>query len=657
MKKFNSLFCFLILFNLTAQTDSLSQKIQLKEVTLDASRIKSPKKTLPFAVSHKKFPQVQEAYQGASLQDYLNNVPGLFAQNTQNFAQDLRLSIRGFGAQSGFGIRGIKLMVDGIPETTPDGQGQLDNLALGLIQEITVLRGPASTFYGNASGGVIQIKTLTDFEKDFVRLRAQGGSYGATSFQATAGWKGQKTKAVIYQNRSQSDGYRDHSRYKQNVFNARVWHQFSTTSELSWQFNYTDSPYAYDAGGVNMESVNTDRKQPRAQNVQYNTFESVKHLKTGLQWEKSLGDNLTLNSYAFYAHRDFDGKLPFEFGGIVDLKRNYYGLGTALEYQIRPNHRMQFRASLADQKDQRNRYKNLKGARGDSTLSQEELFFNSALSVLDEFKWSFGLLRTGLRYDFQRLGTDSKINLNVVNPSIGFTFTDIGNHVLYTSFSTSFETPTLSELSANPTGQAGFNQDLSSSKATNFELGWRYFSGSNRLEASLFLINTQNEILSYELEAFPDRDFYRNAGKTQRKGIEIFWEHTHGAWQWNTSYTFATLLFDQRGSLKGNHLPGVPQHQFFGTLQYQLPSGLGIQYQARYTGSLYANDANTTKVDDYFLSNLRLWKKFGKLDFFSGVNNLLGKAYFDNIRINAFGKRFYEPAPLRNFYIGMNLSI
>ena len=153
MKIFNSLFCFLILFNLTAQIDSLSQKIQLKEVTLDASRIKSPNKTLPFAVSHQKFSQAQEAYQGASLQDYLNNVPGLFAQNTQNFAQDLRLSIRGFGAQSGFGIRGIKLMVDGIPETTPDGQGQLDNLALGLIQEITVLRGPASTFYGNASGG------------------------------------------------------------------------------------------------------------------------------------------------------------------------------------------------------------------------------------------------------------------------------------------------------------------------------------------------------------------------------------------------------------------------------------------------------------------------------------------------------------------------
>ena len=131
------------------------------------------------------------------MQDYLTTVPGLYAQNTQNFAQDLRLSIRGFGARSGFGIRGIQLIVDGIPETTPDGQGQLDNLPLGLIQSLTVLRGPASSFYGNASGGVIQINTLEDFEDNFVRLRLQGGSYSARNLAATVGLKKNKTKAAM----------------------------------------------------------------------------------------------------------------------------------------------------------------------------------------------------------------------------------------------------------------------------------------------------------------------------------------------------------------------------------------------------------------------------------------------------------------------------
>ena len=163
------------------------QKIALKEITLDAARIKSPKRILPFALSYKAFPQTQFNNAQNSLQDYLQGIPGLFAQNTQNFAQDLRLSIRGFGARSAFGIRGIQLIVDGIPETTPDGQGQLDNLPLGLIQSLTVLRGPASTFYGNAAGGVIQINTLSDFEDNFVRFRMQGGSYSSSNLSATVG--------------------------------------------------------------------------------------------------------------------------------------------------------------------------------------------------------------------------------------------------------------------------------------------------------------------------------------------------------------------------------------------------------------------------------------------------------------------------------------
>ena len=186
--------------------DTLMQKIALKEITLDAARIKSPKRVLPFALSYKTFPQTQFNNAQNSLQDYLQGIPGLFAQNTQNFAQDLRVSIRGFGARSAFGIRGIQLIVDGIPETTPDGQGQLDNLPLGLIQSLTVLRGPASTFYGNAAGGVIQINTLSDFKDNFVRFRMQGGSYSSSNLSARVGLKNNKTKAVFYQNLSQSAG-------------------------------------------------------------------------------------------------------------------------------------------------------------------------------------------------------------------------------------------------------------------------------------------------------------------------------------------------------------------------------------------------------------------------------------------------------------------
>lgn len=650
------------LSSLKAQ-DSLQQKIDLKEITLDAIRIKTPKRTIPFAISHLTFEATQLDLPQNSLQDYLTSVPGLYAQNTQNFAQDLRVSIRGFGARSGFGIRGIQLIVDGIPETTPDGQGQLDNLPLGLIQSLTVLRGPASSFYGNASGGVIQLNTLEDFKDNFVRLRLQSGSYSSKNLGATVGWKKNKTKAVLYQNLTESDGYREHSQYKQQVFNARIWHDLSSNSKIRWQFNYTLSPAAYDAGGINIALVEENREQARPQNKTYQTYETVDHLKTGLQWEKQINDKLTWDSYAFYAHRDFVGRLPFAYGGYVDLKRNYYGLGSALEFEPQSNHRMQLRFSLADQNDHRQRFQNLNGSPGDNTLDQEELFFNTAFSFLDEVKWGFGLLRLGLRYDHQRLGTQrqsDQVKLNSFNPSLGFTYTQWGSHVMFVSYSSSFETPTLNELSANPSGDAGFNPDLSPSKAHNLEWGWRYITPQNTLEATLYAINTQNEILPYELEAFPDRDFYRNAGNTSRMGIELFWQHQKGSWDWTVAYHYVSIKFDdyvlKDKNLSGNYLPGIPQQQLNTSLQYKFEAGWGTALQTQYTGSLYADDTNQIQVADYFLANLRIWKSFEHLSFFAGVNNLLDRAYFDNIRINAFGKRYYEPAPMRNFYLGINLN-
>ena len=652
-----------ITVSLEAQ-DSLQQKISLKEITLDAARIKTPKRTIPFAISHKSFKADQLALAQNSLQDYLTTVPGLYAQNTQNFAQDLRISIRGFGARSGFGIRGIQLIVDGVPETTPDGQGQLDNLPLGLIQSLTVLRGPASSFYGNASGGVIQINTLEGFEDNFIRLRLQGGSFSSRNLAATIGLKNNKTKAVFYQNHSESQGYRNHSKYKQQVFNARVWHDLSESSQIRWQFNYTNSPYAYDAGGINLDMVKENAKQARPQNETYNTYETINHLKTGLQWEKQINDNLRWDSYAFYAHRDFVGRLPFGFGGFVDLKRDYYGLGTAMEYQPQNHHRMQLRFSLADQKDHRQRFKNLNGSSGENTLNQDELFFNTALCFLDELKWDFGLLRLGLRYDYQRLSTQrerDEVQFNSLNPSLGFTYTQLGNNVIFVSYSSSFETPTLNELSANPIGNVGFNPNLSPTKAHNFELGWRYTTAQNKVEATIYAINTQNEILPYELADFPDRDFYRNAGATTRRGIELFWEHRRGPWEWMASYNYALLKFDNyvlgEKNLSGNRLPGVPEQQFSASLEYNFSGGWGTAFQSQYSGNLYADDANQTRVEDYFLVNFRFWKSLEKISFFCGINNLLDKTYFDNIRINAYGKRYYEPAPMRNFYLGITLSL
>jgi len=166
--------------------------------------------------------------------------------------------------------------------------------------------------------------------------------------------------------------------------------------------------------------------------------------------------------------------------------------------------------------------------------------------------------------------------------------------------------------------------------------------------------------LPYELAAFPDRDFYRNTGNTRRIGIELFWEHQNGPIELSVGYTFNSLKFDNYNlggkNLSGNYLPGVPQQNLSTYLQYNFSKGWSSSLQSQYVGALYADDANQTRVADYFLANIRLWKSFKNISFFGGINNLLDRAYFDNIRINAFGKRYYEPAPNRNLYLGLSLT-
>ena len=458
---------------------------------------------------------------------------------------------------------------------------------------------------------------------------------------------------------------------KQGIFNAKVSHEFSDKSKFNFQFNYTNSPYAYDPGGLNLEEVNKDYNQARKRNIDFDTFESIKHIKAGLNWEKKISPKMLLGTYFFSAHRDFAGKLPFEYGGFINLKRNYFGFGTNIEYTPKASHFLQLRLSVSDQKDNRERYKNLLGEKGENTLSQKELFYNSSISVLDQIKFDYGLLRIGIRYDHQKIKAkpnfeiynekDNTIRLNVLNPSIGFTFNKLRNQSIYGSFATSFETPTLSELSANPTGQAGFNKSLESSLAKNIEFGWRKDFSDIKLEAVIFHISTENEILPYELEQFPGRTFYRNAGKTIRKGLELYGSKETDSYKAVFSYSFSDFIFDSYvldGLVyDGNRLPAIPKHHAFLSFKYKFNPTIGLEIKSKHVGSFFADDKNNNKIKSYSIFQFRIWKDFKNYNLYVGANNLFNKKYFDNIRINAFSNRFYEPAPMRNYYAGINFKI
>ncbi len=253
------------------QNDTI-QKIDLENVIVKSTKINSNNKQIPLSVSVKNFRLDKNFNSQSSFSDFTKNIPGLFTTSSHNFSQDLKISIRGFGARSSFGIRGIKLIVDGIPETTPDGQSQLDNLPLGLISNIEILRGPNANLYGNSSGGVISVNTLTDSSEKYYKFSGIFGAYQYQSLQQTRILDWKNSSLVIHYDKRRSNGYRDQSGYKSSILNLKYINDLDDKNKIVWQINYANSPYAYDAGGLKLSEVENDRRQARKNNIDYDTY-------------------------------------------------------------------------------------------------------------------------------------------------------------------------------------------------------------------------------------------------------------------------------------------------------------------------------------------------------------------------------------------------
>ena len=661
----NKIFLVFPLFIFSNGQDSI-QKIDLDNVIVKSTKINLNKKEIPLSVSIKNFRDEKNYNSQSSFSDFTRNTPGLFTSSSNNFSQDLRISIRGFGARSAFGIRGIKLIVDGIPETTPDGQSQLDNLPLGLVSSVEILRGPNANLYGNSSGGVISINTLTDSSEKYYRNSGIFGAYQYQSLQKTRILDWNNSSLIIHYDKRRSNGYRDQSGYKSNILNLKYINELDNNNKIVWQINYTDSPYAYDAGGLKLSDVENDRRQARKNNIDYDTYEKVKHLKTGVSWNHKRNENSFFDSYFFYQKRDFFTKLPFNFGGIISLDRDYYGLGTKYtkkHFHDNRNRTLVLGLDYLNQSDDRKRYKNDFGVQGEMTFDQIEQFKSTGLYMLSQTNYDSGLLvRYGIRYDINDIGTDSSssIVLDKLNPSVGLSYKVNSNDNIFFSFGTSFETPTLNELSNNPNG-VGLNEDLKSSSSLNYEIGWRKSVSNLTLEAIAYVISSENEILPYELEQFPGKNFYQNVGSTSRYGLELNSQLSFKGGRINLSYTLSKNKFEDfiidNNNLADNLIPGIPSQMLDLDLIFKLSRGRSLIISNRLIGERYADNANETLISSYNLLNIKYSKEiFSKSEIFLGVNNAFNQEYFDNIRINAFGKRYYEPAPKRNFYFGINFS-
>jgi len=654
---------------------------EMEPITVTATRFPSRQQNTIFAITSIDEMSLQIARQQLSLKESLGSIPGLLALSGYNFAQDLRLSIRGFGSRSPFGIRGIKILIDGIPETTPDGQTQLDNLNIGIIDQIEVMRGPASSLYGNASGGVMHIVSQKPPKSLLLTSALTSGSFGHRNIRLKAGQDFGQTNFIISGVYNQFDGYREQSRMRTYLLNGIIKVNTDSLSELTMRLSWENSPLAEDPGSLTREQSKANPEQAYINNIKYCAGEAVNQVRVGIYYETVLNRNQEIQTNAYYTHRAFNNRLPFEEGGSVDLQRDYGGL--TLFYLNRfalSGNPAVFTGGIeyANQQDDRKRYNNDKGVQGDLAYHQDEGYINFALFAQQEIELLAKLkINLGLRYDlinveaidlFIEDGDDSgQRSFKGVSGMAGLSYL-IGNQVnFYGNISNGFETPALIELTNNPQANSGLNPALDAQKAINYEIGLKgILNRQLRYELALFSINVSDEILPYEKEDLPGRIYYRNAGRSQHSGIEFgISGYMLKGLTFALTYTYSRFRYKdyQIGSddFAGNTIPGIPNHMWYGEFFYLNSSGLYARLELQGRSKMFVNDANTAIDDNNFILNIQTGFRFRlnqwSIEPFLGINNITDSSYSDNIRINAFGERYYEPAPGINLFAGVKVMI
>ena len=645
----------------------------LDEIVVTATRREASIRDVARSVSVVNKERIQNATQQLGLDEALAGVPGLYIQNRYNFSGDLRVSLRGFGARSSFGIRGIRVFVDGIPETLPDGQSGVDSIDLGSAQSIEVLRGPASSLYGNASGGVIAVTSELGVSDPFVEGRIAGGEFGYSQYGLKAAGQINSSDYLLNISRTELDGYRDHSAFRGTQLNGRLGIPFNENDSLLVAVNFTDQPEAQDPGGINAAQAALAPSSARDRNILFDAGEVLEQQRVGFVYERVRSSG-TLTVRNHYVWRDFANKLPFTGGGAVDLDRFFYGLGVQYSLgDILPDQSgLTFGIDYDRQDDDRQRFDNNDGVLGAQTFDQNEQVDSTGIYVQGEYQlndaWT---LQAGLRYDelsyevsdrFLADGDDSgTLDFDEISPSIGLNF-KLASGVAFASYSSGFETPTTTEL-ANPDASGGFNPSLKAQLADSYEIGYKGSKENLFYELSLFQIDLEDELIPFELAAFPGRTFYSNAGSSERTGLEtaLSWQHDSGfgitaSFTWS-DFKFDSFIDDNGNDFSGNQLPGLPKQFGYLGFNYETDNGFSGVLETVYSGDLYANNANSAEVSSYAVTNLRFNIDYqsGKWLFrpYAGINNLFDESYNNNIRINAFGGRYFEPAPGRHVYVGV----
>ena len=653
----------------------------------------------PAAVSVVNGDEMRQAAPRVNLSESLGAVPGLQVQNRQNYAQDLQLSIRGFGSRSTYGVRGLRIYVDGIPATMPDGQGQTSNIDIGSVDTIEVLRGPFSALYGNSSGGVINVTSQTGTQPPTVEASSYYGSFGTWHYGMKAtGAVGDGSHAgdvdyTVSTNRFTTHGYRDHSGARKNLANARLGVRINDVSKLTLLLNSVDIK-ANDAGGLTADEWRDNpRQSPRGD--QYNTRKNTRQTQAGLRYERQLSDQDDLSVMMYAGEREttqFQSiprapqLKPSHAGGVIDLTRHYQGIDTRLTHRGELLVPVTLTAGLdyENMSERRKGYENFVmvngapqyGEQGALRRNERNLMWNVDPYLQTQWQLTDKLsLDAGVRYSSVWFDSndyyitpgngddsgDASYHKWLPAGSLKYALTDAWN--VYLSAGRGFETPTINELSYRSDNQSGLNFGLKPSTNDTVEIGSKTRIGNGLFTAALFQTNTDNEIVVDSSSG--GRTSYKNAGKTRRQGMELGLDQQFGeSWRLKAAWTWLDATYRTNvcgdASCNGNRIPGIARNMGYASFGYQPEQGWYAGSDIRYMSDIMANDENTAKAPSWTVVGLTTGYKwsYGRMDMdlFGRVDNLFDREYVGSVIVNESNGRYYEPAPGRNYGIGLNLA-
>lgn len=678
--------------------EDLTQDVTvLPTLHVEATRTDTTYLQTPASVFRIDAPQVDTSSQ-VNLTEVVKGVSSLQIRNRENYAQDLQLSMRGFGARSTFGVRGIRLYVDGIPATMPDGQGQTSNIDLSSLDHVEVLTGPFSSLYGNSSGGTILTSTKEGQGKDSIELSYSGGSHDKSraGLVLQGGAKGANEPSyVISSSYFDTDGYREHSGAEKVLNNAKLSWNLDDGSKINWVTNYVKI-HADDPQGLTHDQWNANPKQQVPFLKQFNVRKDIEQTQTGVTWSKPINDKNELYAMAYLGNRQVtqyqsipkstqDASINHA-GGVIDFERDYYGADFRWTgKELVPNTTLSVGVALDAMDEDRKGFENFNlvngqpsyGVKGNLRRDEDNTLWN--IDPYLQASWQFlptWRLDTGVRYsnvhykskdNYLSNGDDSgKTDYNKVLPSAALSWQILPELMAYVSYAKGFETPTFTEMAYRPDGESGFNFDLTASTSDTYETGLKSQNQLGDFTLAVFQTKTKDDIVSAGNSN--GRSTFRNAVKTLREGVEFAWNKK--LWRDLTataSYTYLDATFDADipalGSIAqipaGNAIPGIAKNQAYASLAWQPSHGLYGGVDVQYMDKVYVNDTNSDAAPSYSVTSANVGYAWvmgdWKVNSFARVDNLFDKNYAGSVIVNDGNGRYFEPADGRNWSAGLRV--